>query len=226
MYKLKNLLQNKSLLLFDFDGTIANTEWIQWMSFNEALKPFGVEISDKYFKTRLMSLHTEEICLRLMKDYNIDFDIDTFYNKKRPLLLNLFKQENLQPFPYFNEILNEYKNNRRFAILSSGYTERINAMLDIWKLSNVFDTILSVSDTKISKKEFLSSTQKYLKESPQNIVYFEDANTNLALGKEFGITTVGIEHDFNIGKIDKVNADFIIDCKSYPKINKNHERII
>ena len=58
----------KYLALFDLDGTLFDTGDVNYCSYRDALKPFGVGLSRDYFVTHCNGRHYTEFLPEIMKD--------------------------------------------------------------------------------------------------------------------------------------------------------------
>ena len=133
------------------------------------------------------------------------------------IVLELFVENDLQPFNYFYNLLEKYPNVEK-VILSSQIPVVIDFLMKKWNISNLFtnDRIVSVSDSKYDKGYVLANLPEVYpcidkSVKPYDVVLFEDSNKTLKKAKDLDITTIGIEHKFNYHKL--VNCDYIINEK-------------
>jgi beta-phosphoglucomutase-like phosphatase (HAD superfamily) len=200
------LLEKKKVLVFDFDGTIANTEPLQWKAYNACLGEYGITLT-RGDMDRYMGYCESEIYAMMKADFGIGFDDNVFFAKRFREFMALVEQTGLRPFGYFMKIIREYEGKRIF-ILSAQKREVIDKLLDIWNISDVFEKIISVSDGRLSKELVLGDTSAYFGAAPSDIMIFEDSPRVLSLARKEGIHSVGIEHDYNAGRIS--DSSFII----------------
>lgn len=190
-------LHSRKLFIFDFDGTIADTETYQWMAYNECLKDYNVTLNIDDINRYIG--HTEyKIYETIKKDFNIDFDNQEFFEQRIEIYLNLTNRDNLQPFTFFNELIEAFPE-AEFVVLSSQKEEIIKLFFKKWNVEKRFSRIISVLDHKISKEEALGNVEKYYGYTSEESALFEDTNRNLALGLENNIMSIGVEHQFNVG---------------------------
>lgn len=76
------LFNNKKIMIFDLDGTIADTETFHWKAYNQLLKnKFNIELSmdniSRYIGNAEINIYS-----MIKKDYNIDFDDQEFLNER------------------------------------------------------------------------------------------------------------------------------------------------
>jgi len=78
-------------LIFDIDGTLANTMEIHFRAWNEALAPEGIEISSRYFYTDLGGIANRRIVEILNERYGTTMDADRIAEKKNNAFLRHLK---------------------------------------------------------------------------------------------------------------------------------------
>lgn len=82
-----NSIKNDCFLLFDLDGTLIDSEYIQWKSYNKALKEYNINLS---FENFIRICHNGNIKSYLIEKCNLSLhDYNALKSKK-----NLFMQEN------------------------------------------------------------------------------------------------------------------------------------
>ncbi len=203
---LLSLWKTNSCLFFDFDGTIADTETLHWKAYNQLLRAYDVELNlsdiGKYIG------NTEDCIYGMIKeDFAIEFDEKKFVKERLSIYLSLFNETKLKPFTYFNEIINLVSEKGiKLGILSSQKAYIIEAVLKLWEIETLFDTVISVADGLRSKKDILSNVVSYYGYEAKDSALFEDTNKNLSIAKELEIMAIGIEHDFNKGTL--VDCDY------------------
>lgn len=189
------LLYGKKVFVFDFDGTIADTEPLHWQAYNICLSEFNITLSDDYIR-RYIGNTEINIYKMIKEDFKIEFDEADFFEKRISIYLELCKTQNLQPYEFFADLYRKYRDTR-FSILSSQKTFVINKLLKQWELQSVFDKILSVAAGDISKAEVLQNVDNFYGCLNSEIVLFEDANKYLALAKNEKIVAIGVQNQYN-----------------------------
>lgn len=189
------LLKSKKMYLFDFDGTLADTETLHWKAYNICLKRFNIILKEKNIKKYIGHQETN-IYKMIQEDFNITFDEKEFFEERIKYYLQLVKSENLQPFPYVLRLLE--KSNVEFNILSSNRLPVLEAVLNIWGLRKKFNKIISAATNNIEKSDAIYNVEQYFDFDKREIVLFEDSNRYLNIGKINKITSIGIEHFYNI----------------------------
>lgn len=202
--EIEELICDKKVFLFDFDGVVAHTERLQWEAYNIVLEKYNIIITKEKW-LNYIGTSEREIYKMIKKEFNIEFDEDLMLKKRLNVYLKLVRQKKLKPFSTFIELLNEYTE-KKYYILTSNIEEVVKDMLKYWGIFDRFEEIISVATRGITKKDILMNTNEYLKVQNSDIAYFEDMDRNLKMASELNITTIGIEHEFNYNKLDNCNA--------------------
>ena len=198
----QSILSQHDFFIFDFDGTIADTERHHWNAFNELLSCYNITLDKE--KINQYIGNSEEMIYKMIKnDFKIEFDNDSFLSRRLTLYFEMINDQNVKPFDYFDTIIRKYPK-KTYAILSSQRIEVLNTLLEKWDIKHLFKYIISVSEGNLTKKHYLENPDLYFNISHDKIIVFEDSNKNLKIAKELGITTIGILNEYN--------NDFIIDC--------------
>lgn len=198
------LISNKKVFVFDFDGVVAHTERLQWEAYNIVLKKYNVMITKEKW-LNYIGTSEREIYKMIKKDFNIEFDEEVILQERLNVYLKLVREKRLRPFSTFIKLLNKYPE-KKYYILTSNIEEVVKDMLKYWEILNRFEEIISVATRGITKKDILTNTNEYLKVQNSDIAYFEDMDRNLKMASELNITTIGIEHEFNYNKLDNCDA--------------------
>ena len=198
------LLKSKKMYLFDFDGTLADTETLHWQAFNICLKKFNVVLKEKNIKKYIGNQETK-IYKMIQEDFNIIFDEQEFFEERIKYYLQLVKSENLQPFPYVFKLLESQ--NIEFNILSSNRLQVLEAVLEIWGLRKKFNKIISAATNNIEKEDVITNIEKYFDFNKEDVALFEDSAKYLKIGQKSKITSIGIEHYYNSNTL--VDCDYV-----------------
>jgi beta-phosphoglucomutase-like phosphatase (HAD superfamily) len=190
-----SILKNKDTYILDFDGTIANTEKYQWEAYNKCLERYNVKLTDSDILRYIGN--KESIIYKMIKeDFNIYFDDKDFFEKRIIIYLELIKQNKLEPYQYFKDLISNY-NNKVFCILSSNKKFIIEEILEYWNIKDSFYKIISVSDMQIDKSNVMSNTLEYFGCKQNDAILFEDTNIYLKMAKEYKILAIGVETNYN-----------------------------
>ena len=201
--ELQPYLNGKKVLLFDLDGTIANTEPYHWKTYNLLLKDFDVELKEnnisKYIGNEEFSIYE-----MIKSDFNIQFDNQKFLKKRLEAYMELISKEHLRPYKIIEQVIKEHNSDK--YILSSQRRNIIIKLLKKWDLINDFKGIYSVPDNQITKKGVINNIEIFnIKNS--EAVLFEDCSKYLKAASDNNILSVGVKNQFTPVE----NCDLIIE---------------
>lgn len=206
---LKKLLDNKRAFIFDFDGTLADTERLHWVAHNEILKKeYGIEVDHEHILSYLGK--PEEVFLEeIERDYNIKIENKEKYSKKRAKLAIKIILKESKPFQFIKEVLDDTFGIRLFLVSAQNKGVALK-ILHKWNFYRHFNETNSFfcDNAHPVKSDYYDEIVKILKNAkPEEIVFFEDVNKYLKIGKEKGFVTIGIDSGFGETITE---ADFVI----------------
>lgn len=206
-------------VIFDLDGTIADSLESIAASANNALKRYGFEKHPIENYKQYAGDGTIELIKRCLKDAG-DLDLK-YFHKVHKEYIKLFKtgcMYNVKPYNGIKELLFELKQNKiKIAVLSNKPHENaVNVAEDLFG-RNYFDIIIGQSN-RISRKpspEGAIYIADFFNLKTNECIYVGDTNTDMITGKSAGMFTVGVTWGFRTRKeLENNKADLIIDKPS------------
>jgi beta-phosphoglucomutase-like phosphatase (HAD superfamily) len=201
-------LRSKEFLLFDIDGTIANTESTHWVAHNAMLKRYGVLIGHDQI-VRYAGNTDHKIYDMIEKEFNVTVtDRESFFRERFEIYLELLVKNDIIPNRYFLDILSKYPE-KSYGILSSQPNWVIDRVLDLWKVSHMFpaENRMSAFDGRTPKKTVLADIEDHFvmkngnKVTRKDTVLFEDSEHTMKMAYENFVDCIGIEHMYNEGML-------------------------
>lgn len=202
-------LSDKKLFIFDMDGTITDTEPCHYEAYRrtiEALCPNNTITEEEFLRCYVGHPETEIYSL-LKEKKQIVFDDDLFFKTRIDNLFKIVKERGLTTATFYRQLEKMFPS-AEFITLTSQRTSvlsRFREIIDYGKISR----FISVADLDYGKVDVLGNTEKYLGHTQSDCVIFEDFAPTLRAAKGFGVTAVGVSHDFNA--ITDGDCDFMID---------------
>ncbi|MCQ2751554.1 MAG: HAD family hydrolase [Coriobacteriales bacterium] len=142
------------ILIFDLDGTIANTEKYHWIAHNQVVDKFEIHFDDDDVR-RYVGRNDMQIYDMICADYNLDIDKDKAIQEKIDAFIALAKQHNLQPYKNILEIIQTSTLDK--YILTSQNSTILNFLIDKWNLRQYFKKIISIDKTNLSKLDVIKN---------------------------------------------------------------------
>ncbi|OKH16551.1 carotenoid oxygenase [Fischerella major NIES-592] len=200
----------QKVVIFDFDGTIADTVDALVSIANRLAKEFGyVQITPEELAL-LRNLTSREII-----NYS---GISVF---KIPFLVKKIKGElkskipELKPITGMKEALINLKNaGHRLGIITSNSKDNVTEFLRINELDNLFEFIYS-GITIFGKTTIINNLLKQKQLKPEEVIYVGDETRDIEASKKANIKVVAVSWGFNSPEVlAKQNPNYLIDHPS------------
>lgn len=199
-------------ILFDFDGTLADTAEGILLTMRQTLIEMGrpVPSDDAIKQTIGLPLATSVKLLGGFDDEETERGVETYRT-----LFPTFELEHITMFPEVPEILKLLKNKGlRFAICTSrgiGSLTRILSRYGLWEL---FETVVSASDNLPSKPapDMVNVLLDRMGLTPDEAIVVGDTTFDVGMGNAAGCRTVAVTYgNHNRSQLLSADPDLIID---------------
>ena len=205
--KMCDLINAKKVILMDFDGTVADTEPLNYLTWVKCMNDYGLEFNEDYFK-KIIGKSLTEIASTLEEIYQSKFSKQDFLNGL-PKFIETFKEleqkNDVKIFDYVYDILNNFENTPKY-IVSNQSKEIINSVLSKHDIDKKFVKIISCMEEKTNKEKIYENAQQIFNVKPCECLLCEDMDKYIEMGKKFGMATIGVQHKYN----KKIVADYVI----------------
>ncbi|MFM8341103.1 MAG: HAD family hydrolase [Methylomonas sp.] len=141
---IKQLL-NKKLLIFDFDGTLADTSALHAQAFAETLAPFGIEINYSLLAGR-KTLDAFIVCFDCAGLPTPDNELLAKLTINKQLRVRELIANSVEPLPGVDKFLAWAKQHYRMAMVTSGSRGTVELALEKLGYTGWFDPILFAED--------------------------------------------------------------------------------
>lgn len=196
--------------VFDLDGTLTDTEGLQYLGWVEVLKPYGINFTkEEYFgyagKQRI------KIDAALCKKYKLDIPPGTLARAKEQLLDKWFNTKELPLTEGALEIISLLpKKGIKIAVLSNCHRQKLLLKLKRSRLDQYFKIRVSIDDVKRAKPypDLFLYACKRLELKPTECVAFEDTQAGVESAKAAGLTCFAVPNEFTKGQ-DFTKADHV-----------------
>jgi HAD superfamily hydrolase (TIGR01509 family) len=185
-------------LIFDLDGTLANTETLHYKAWEKTLTNNGVkQLPFETFMT-YVGTSNEKIAGDYIETDNISKNLDELVREKQLIYKDLIPE--IQLFRGAREIIGRYHATYRLAIASSSHKEEIILLLKSQQLNSYFDLVIGGDMVRRKKPdpEIYLQAQQSLGFAPQECIAFEDSEHGLNSAKNAGMYGVAIPNEFTL----------------------------
>ncbi|HEY9802604.1 MAG TPA: HAD-IA family hydrolase [Leptolyngbyaceae cyanobacterium] len=196
----------QKVIIFDFDGTIADTVDALVGIANRLAAKFGYAQITPEQLTLLRSFSSREI----IKYSGVSLIKIPFLVKKvKSELKN--KIPELKPIPGIKEALIQLQqHDYKLGIITSNSRDNVTAFLGINELDNLFDFIYS-GVTIFGKTTIINNVMRQKQFNPDAVIYVGDETRDIEASKKANIKVIAVTWGFNSPEIlAKQNPDFLI----------------
>jgi len=210
-------------VIFDWDGTLADTRNAIVVSFQKALKEINLEVPTQYIERRI-GIGASETFREILQAANRRVDekiVKQLVERKSKVQIELATEVAL--FEGARELLEVLRGRVKVGLASMNNRSVIMHLLQINGIADYFDTILTVEAVSHSKPdpEIFLKTASQLESSPQRSVVLEDSlfGVQAAKAAEMGCiaVTTGV---YSRQELAVEKPDLIVESLKDPRIFK------
>ena len=179
-------------LLFDLDGTLAETDSLHLPTWVDVLEPYGVEVDEEFYKQSISGRTTSEIVRDLLPDLS-DEENRSVGDAKEASFRK--RASELEPLPGLVDFAEQGRERgMRIALVTNAPEENVEAVLLALGLHDFFDAVVLADEVEAVKPDpapyraALKKTGTPAKEA----LAFEDSVSGIASSVAAGVPTVGI----------------------------------
>jgi beta-phosphoglucomutase len=189
-------VQNKvqyDAILFDFDGTLVDSEPVHFEAWREVLAPFKIELTWDEYARNCIGVSDRAMILRLAAELGLSFEelYATYPAKKEIVRSKLLANP---PMPAATKALIPTLTQVPIAVVTSSYELEVLPILDTLGLSHLFQTMVfgdQVQKLKPHPEPYLTAAQRL---GVHNPLVFEDSDAGLASARAAGFTAIQVPH--------------------------------
>ncbi|GAB4380858.1 MAG: HAD-IA family hydrolase [Elainellaceae cyanobacterium] len=180
-------------LLFDLDGTIADTDPIHFQIWRDVLSEYGLNIDPTFYRAHFSGRLNEEIVKDLLPHLSVE-EGEALSGRKEADFRDR-AQTLLTPTPGFWEVIDWAATHQlKRAVVTNAPVENAQFMLTVLKLVDQFPTVIlgeHLPEGKPHPMPYQVALQK-LGVTAQEAIAFEDSPSGIRSAVGAGILTVGI----------------------------------
>jgi beta-phosphoglucomutase len=210
-------------VLFDWDGTLADTRKVIVVSFQKALKEINLEVPTQYIERRI-GIGASETFREILGAANRRVDekvVKQLVERKSKVQIELAREVAL--FGGTRELLEALHGKVKVGLASMNSRAVVMHMLQINGIADCFDTVLTVEAVSHSKPdpEIFLKTAEQLKAKPQECVVVEDSIFGVKAAKSGGMSCIAVTTGvYSMQELEKENPDLIVDSLESKKVLK------
>ena len=189
-------------LIFDCDGTLADTMPLHFLAWQETLDRYKMELSEDRFYS-LGGQPTVRIVKLLADEQGIDLVPEVVSNEKEEAFLERLHE--VKPIKPIVDIVHQYIGQMPMAVASGSHREVVKTVLKIIGLSDLFDDhrIVGAEDTELHKPNpdvFLEAARR-IEIAPERCRVYEDADLGIEAAERAGMECFDVRTVFTPERI-------------------------
>lgn len=182
----------KKLALFDLDGTLFNTNEVNYHAYSEALKEKGFDIDYTYYSNYCNGRHYKIFIPEIV---NNDEEIVEYVHQRKKALYSSYLDKAKVNTHLFN-IIESLKETYHIGLVTTASKKNTYDILGYYNKLELFDLILTSDDIKNPKPnpEGYLKAIKYFNVKPDDTIIFEDSDVGIQAAKSTGSTVLIINN--------------------------------
>jgi len=185
-------------LIFDLDGTLADTMPYHFESWKRACLKYGAHIDNSFLRKHTGS-PGRIIAREIIKDCNLNGSVTVEQIVEEKLVEFYRFQHLVKPIEPVTDIVKRYYGKLPMAIGTGGHRKAVERTLEITDLRKYFDIIVTandVTDFKPHPETFLKCAE-LMKIEPGYIEVFEDADLGIEAARKAGMVVTDVRSWYN-----------------------------
>jgi HAD superfamily hydrolase (TIGR01509 family) len=179
-------------LLFDLDGTLAETDSLHLPTWVDVLEPYGVEVDEEFYKESISGRSTGEVVRALLPDIT-DEEGRSIGDAKEASFRE--RASELEPLPGLVDFVQRGREwGMRIVLVTNAPEENVQAILLALELWDFFDTVVLADEVEAVKPDpapYRAALDK-TGVAAEEALAFEDSVSGISSSVAAGVPTVGI----------------------------------
>ena len=205
-------------LLFDLDGTLAETDSVHHPTWADLLKPHGYDVDWAFYQERISGRLNPDIVAELLPDLSEEEGCAMIEAKEADFRERAVA---LEPLPGLVDFIERGKAlGLDVALVTNAPKENVLAVLRALGLDEAFETTILADDVGIGKPDpapYLAALDA-LSVRAREALAFEDSPSGIASSVGAGIPTVGVASTHDPGKLGRLGVDLVVHDFTEPKL--------
>lgn len=204
--------------LFDFNGVLVDDEHVHLEAFRDAVRPLGIEISEKEYWEELLGyddIGGFEAILKKAGRNPTRSELVALLEAKRPHYMRRAEQS-LRTFEGAAELIRLRAACGPVAVVSGALTDEILFGLEHLGVRALVPKIISAEDTSISKPDpqgYLMGIEwlrSQIGSDAERALVIEDSIDGISAAKAAALPTVAVAHSYSLAELAQTKADLIL----------------
>lgn len=208
-------------LLFDLDGTLADTDPIHFQTWKDILREYGLEFDHAFYQTHFSGRLNSAIVKDLLPHLSLEAGEQLGNDKEAEYRRRAAKQ--LKPLAGLLDLL-DWADQKQLkqAVVTNAPKDNAQFMLKVLGLNNHFATVVLAEELEKGKPDPMPYQVglQLLGVSPVSAVAFEDSLTGVHSAVGAGILTIGVATTHEPQALIAAGAELVVNDLTNPKLEE------
>ena len=207
-------------LLFDLDGTLAETDSLHLPTWVDVLGPYGIAVDKEFYKERISGRSNSKIVRDLLPHLSAEEGRKLADAKEASFRE---RAHELEPLPGLLDFVREGRSRGlSLALVTNAPEDNVEAILAALELGEFFDEVVlsdEVGPVKPDHAPYRAALDR-LNVSPEEALAFEDSTSGIASSVAAGIPTVGIASTQKPETLEEAGAFMVAEDFTDPQLRR------
>jgi HAD superfamily hydrolase (TIGR01509 family) len=207
-------------LLFDLDGTLAETDSLHLPTWVDVLEPYGIQVDEEFYRESISGRNTSEIVGDLLPKLSDEENRSVGDAKEARFRERATELESLPGLVDFVELGRE--RGMSIVLVTNAPEENVQAILLALELNDFFDAVVLADEVEAVKPDpapYKAALER-VGVAAQEALAFEDSVSGISSSVAAGIPTVGITSSQVPEKLREAGAFMTVDDFTDPRLQK------
>jgi HAD superfamily hydrolase (TIGR01509 family) len=200
-------------VIFDWDGTLADTRKAVVQSFQKVLKETGCTVSDEFIERR-MGIGTKKTILEAFRECQMRIDVSTLEKlAEEKIRIHAGLADIISLFDGATDLLEELQGKTKIALATMSNRKVVDSLLPAKEIRGYFDVVVTADDVSNPKPDpevFLVSAAE-LGVKTENCVVVEDSVFGVRAAKTAGMRCIAVPSGvYSREELREENPDLIV----------------
>jgi HAD superfamily hydrolase (TIGR01509 family) len=205
-------------LLFDLDGTLAETDSLHLPTWVDVLRPHGIEVDEEFYRERISGRSNSKIVEDLLPYLSTE-EGQRLADAKEASFRE--RAHELEPLPGLLDFMEEAKKHGlALALVTNAPEENVEAILLALGLREFFDEVVLSDEAGAVKPDPApyNAALDRLGVAPEEALAFEDSPSGVASSVAAGIPTVAIASTREPADLEELGVEMVARDFTDPKL--------
>lgn len=197
-------------ILYDLDGTLANTDPLHFLAWQDCLQELGIEIDEAFYQRRISGRLNPDIVADLLPQFSV-VEGQQFADRKEAKFRE--RAMALEPLAGVRSLI-QWAETQGLAqaLVTNAPRENVDYILQVLQLDRSFQPVILSEEIGIGKPDPTPYKEALyqLGLRPQQAIAFEDSPSGIRSAVAAGLGTIGITSTHSSQQLTQLGASLVI----------------